>query len=125
MRLKSWLLGSILVAGLSFCSLSFIVNNIWPNPDTSFAWPQLLLLVLIFFLTGAAVVPASVYLNHRFAKPGWPERDKARLGRQALWAGFLGILLAYLQLIKALNWTIIAVLTGVFILIEIFFLTRE
>lgn len=125
MRLKSWLVGSILITVSSFCGLGFIINNVWPNPDTSFAWPQLLLLILIFFMTAAAVVPVSVYLNHRFAKPGWPERDKARLGRQALWAGFWGILLAYLQLIKALNWTIIAVLTGVFILIEIFFLTRE
>jgi hypothetical protein len=44
--------------------------------------------------------------------------------RQGAWVGILGILLAYLQLIKALNWTIVAVLVGVFLLIETFFLTR-
>jgi hypothetical protein len=35
------------------------------------------------------------------------------------------VILAYLQLIQALDWTIMAVLVGVFILMETFFITRK
>ncbi len=86
--------------------------------------PQLLLFTFLFFGSGAATIPIAAYLSHRFAKPNWLERDKTRLIRQGAWVGFLSILLAYLQLIRALNWAIAAVLAGVFILIETFFITR-
>jgi hypothetical protein len=124
MRPRWWTLLSILIAVLSFSALYYIVNHLWPNPDTVFAQPQLLFLTFLFFGLGAMTVPITVYFNHRFAKPGWLERDKTRLLRQGAWVGFFGILLAYLQLIRALNWTIVAVLAGVFILIETFFITR-
>ena len=70
-------------------------------------------------------MPVVVYLDYRFAKPAWLQQDKSRLLRQGSWVGFLGVLLAYLQLIRAVNWTIAAVLICVFILIELFFITRE
>lgn len=70
-------------------------------------------------------IPISAIFNHRFARAGWLERDKTRLIRQGTWVGFFTILVAYLQLLRALNWTIVAVLAGVFILIETFFLTRS
>jgi hypothetical protein len=124
MRPRWWVLISIFVAIISFSSLYYIVNHLWPNPDTILAQPQLLLFTFLFLGLGAATIPVTAYLNHRFAKPGWLERDKTRLIRQGAWLGFLGILLAYLQLIRALNWTIATVLAGVFILIETFFITR-
>ena len=124
MRPRWWVLISIVVATLSYSGLSYVVNNLWPNPDTILAQPQILLFTFLFFGLGAVTIPVTAYFNHRFARTGWLERDKARLIRQGAWVGFLGILLAYLQLIRALNWTIAAVLLGVFILIETFFLTR-
>lgn len=124
MRPRWWTLLSILVAVISFLALYYIVNYLWPNPDTVFAQPQLLFFMFLFLGLGAVTVPITVYFNHRFARPGWLERDKTRLLRQGAWVGFFGILLAYLQLIRALNWTIVAVLAGVFILIETFFITR-
>lgn len=114
----------MLVAALSFTGLYYVVSNLWPNPDTLLAQPQILLFAFLFFGLGSITIPLTVYFNHRFARPGWLERDKTRLIRQGAWVGFLGILLAYLQLIRALNWTIAAVLVGVFILIETFFITR-
>jgi hypothetical protein len=124
MRPRWWVLLSIIVAGLSFFGLFYVVNTLWPNPDTNLAQPQGLLFAFLFFGLGAATIPITAYFNHRFARSGWLERDKTRLIRQGAWVGLLGILLAYLQLIRALNWTIAAVLAGVFILIETFFLTR-
>jgi hypothetical protein len=79
----------------------------------------------MFLGLSSVTIPVSAYLNHRFARRGWSERDKTRLIRQGAWVGLFGVLLAYLQLIRALNWTIAIVLAGVFVLIEVFFLTRE
>lgn len=124
MRPIWWVLLSIIVAALSFLGLYYVVTNLWPNPDTVLAQPQLLLFTFLFLGLGSATIPITTYFNHRFARPGWLERDKTRLIRQGAWVGLLGIVLAYLQLIRALNWTIAAVLLGVFILIETFFLTR-
>jgi hypothetical protein len=37
MRPRWWTLISILVAASSFSALYYIVNHLWPNPDTAFA----------------------------------------------------------------------------------------
>ncbi len=125
MRLKWWLLLSTALALFSFLLLRYVVSHIWPNPGTILAGPQALVLILIFTGLSAGAAPVSAYLNYRFATSGWLKRDKTRLLRQGAWVGFLGMVLAYLQLIRALNLTIAAVLLCVFILIEAFFLTRE
>lgn len=124
MRPRWWVLSSLLVAVLSLAALYYIINNLWPHPETMFAQPQLLFLTFLFLSLASLTVPISAFFNHRLANPEWPERDKIRLLRQGTWVGLAGILLAYLQLIRALNWTIAAVLIGVFILIEAFFITR-
>ncbi len=124
MRPRWWVLFSLIVAALSLAALYYTINTLWPHPDTIFAQPQLLFLTFLFLSLVALTIPISAFFNHRLAKPEWPERDKTRLLRQGTWVGLAGILLAYLQLIRALNWTIAAVLIGVFILIEAFFITR-
>lgn len=125
MRPKWWVAISIVVAGISLVSLHYILNNLWPNPQTIFAKPQLLLLTFIFLILSAGAVPIAAFFNQRFAAEDWFKRDKTRLARQGAWVGLFGVILLYLQLLRALNWTIVLVLAGVFILIEIFFLTRD
>ena len=125
MHRKWWILISLFIVCLSFLALYYIVNFLWPNPHTVFARPQLFLLVFIFLGLSSGTIPIAVFLNDRFAKSDWLERDKFRLFRQGLWVGVFGVLLVYLQLIRALGWTIVMVLAGIFILIEAFLLTRD
>jgi hypothetical protein len=125
MRQKWWVLGSIIITILCFFCLRYVVKSLWPAPETIFARPQLLLFAFMFLGLGAGSVPVTVFLNNRFSKPDWLERDRIRVLRQGIWVGLVGVLLAYLQLIRALNWGVVVVLIGVFALIETFFLTRE
>lgn len=125
MRLRWWVLLSLLLALCSFFLLWYVVTSVWPNADAVFAGPQLIFLLLLFIIVCSGSVPVTAYFNHRFAKPGWIDRDKFRLLRQGTWFGLVSVVMAYLQLIRALNWTIAAVLICVSILIEAFFLTRE
>jgi hypothetical protein len=134
MRQKWWIFGAIVGAVLSFLGLHYLVNRICPGsgkvdhlcpePELALSWPLLLFFTFMFLGLIAGTVPISAFLNHRFSKPDWLERDKIRLVRQGVWVGLFGVLLAYLQLVRALNWTIAAVLAGVFVFIETFFLTR-
>jgi len=138
---KWWLLISILVAGGSFLLMFYMLYNVCPSYDTSittpqgerlcliqdnrYAWPLVLLLTLIFLGTGAITIPIAMYLNYRFAKSGWFEQDKTRLARQGGWVGLWCVSLAYLQLMRSLNWAIAVGLVGIFILLEAFLLMRE
>lgn len=125
MRLKWWIICSIVLSVACFLFMHYIRTNIWPNPNSLFAPPQLLMLSTLFMGLASATVPVTAYLNYRFAKPDWYTRDKSRLLRQGSWVGLLGVLLAYIQLLRAFNWAVAFVLVGVFIFIELFFLTRE
>ncbi len=125
MHLKWWVIISLVIAGVSLYSLNYVVTTIWPNPQRIISQPQLLFLTFTFLGLSASTVPISAFFNQRFANEGWFDRDKSRLVRQGVWVGLFGAVLLYLQLLRALNWTIVLVLGGVFILIEIFLLTRE
>ena len=125
MRLRWWVLLSLFVASLCFAALYYLITHIWPDPTLLFAFPQILFLLLLFVGVSAAFIPIVAYLNYRFAAPGWLERDRMRLLRQGGWFGLFALVLAYLQLSRALTITIALVLSAVFILIELFILTRE
>ena len=124
MRLKWWVVSSIMIAGVSFFIVSYLVNNLWPDPQAIYAQPQILFFAFSFLALSAGTVPIAAFFNQRFAAEGWFERDSTRLVRQGAWVGLFGVILLYLQLLRAFNWTIALVLGGVFVLIEIFFLTR-
>ena len=125
MRLRWWVLLSSFLAGLCLVTLYYIVTNFWPNPTSLFILPQMLFLLFLFVGISAAFIPALAYLNYRFAAPDWLQQDRLRLLRQGAWFGLYGLVLAYLQLSRALTVTIAVVLSAVFILIELFILTRE
>ncbi len=125
MNKNLWVIGATFVAILSFGGLYFVLTNLWPEPAAALAPPQLLLFAFMFFGVGATTIPLTTFFNQRFAKPNWLQRDRMRLLRQGAWSGGFFVVIAYLQLTKTLTITVAAVLAGVFILIEIFFLTRE
>lgn len=124
-RLRWWVLLCTLSSLASFSLLYYVVTHIWPVPGAIFARPQLLFFIFTFLGLSTGMIPVVAYMNYRFARPDWLQRDKIRLFRQGTWVGLLGVLLAYLQLIRALNWVIAIVLVGVFIFIEAFLLIRE
>jgi hypothetical protein len=80
---------------------------------------------LLAVTIGGLAVPVAAYLNYRFARSDWQKQDPRRLLRQGAWVGLLFALFAWLQKEDALNWTIAAVIAGVFALLEAFFLTRD
>jgi uncharacterized membrane protein len=125
MYLKWSILLSIGLAGVSFAALYYLVVNVWPDPNSLLGTPQLLFFIFVFVGLTSFTVPATAYLNYRFAKPGWLERDRTRLIRQGVWVGLFGVIVAYLQLIRALSLMITLFLLAAFVLIELFFLTRE
>ena len=125
MQLRWWVLLSLGLAAFSFAALYYLVLNVWPTPKALLAVPQLLFFIFVFVGLSSATVPATAYLNYRFAKPDWLERDRTRLIRQGAWVGLFGVILAYLQLIRALNVMIAFFLLAAFVIIELLFLTRE
>lgn len=125
MRLRWWVLLSSILAGLCLVTLYYILTHFWPNPSSLFALPQMLLLLFLFVGVSSLFIPVAAYFNYRFAAPGWLQRDRMRLLRQGAWFGLFALVMAYLQLFRALTLTIAIVLASVFILIELFILTRD
>jgi hypothetical protein len=119
-RLRWWVVLGLLMAGLGGAGLWWTVTRVWPDPVT-----ELTLLGLAAITLCGLTIPVSAYLNHRFARPGWQKHDPRRLLRQGAWVGLLGALYGWLKKEDALNWTIAAVIAGVFALLEAFFLTRD
>jgi hypothetical protein len=115
-----WALMGMLLAGLAGSGLWLIVTGVWPDPAM-----ELLVVSLLGVTLGGLTIPLAALLNQRFARPGWRKQDPRRLLRQGIWVGLLGALYGWLQKEDALNWTIAAVIAGVFALMEVFFLTRD
>lgn len=120
MRLRWWAMLGLLVAGLGGVGLWLIVTHIWPASAI-----ELAVLSLLGVTLGGLTIPLFAYLNHRFARRGWQKHDPRRLLREGVWVGLIGALYGWLQKEDALNWTIAAVIAGVFALMEAFFLTRD
>ena len=120
---SAWLVTSATtIAVVGIAGLIYVLTQI--HPDSTPA-AQGLLFFLIFIAFGAGAIPISAYINRRFANPGWSKADPNRLFRHGLETAILITLLAYLQLIQTLDSTMAAVLIGVFVLMETFFLTRS
>lgn len=120
MNLRWWGFLSTMIAVTGAAGLQFTLTRLYPSTLT-----QILLFVLLFITSAAAALPLFAFLNFRFGEKNWRKKDSNRLLRQAAEVGLLAVFLAYLQLIQALDWMIAVVLSGVFILMETFFLTRN
>lgn len=143
-RLRWWAAIGLLVAGLGGVGLWLIMTRVWPDPAMELAFLDLLgitdetlkhslqgnMLELVFLgllaiTFGGLTIPVAAYLNYRFGQPDWQTQDPRRLLRQGAWVSLLSALFGWLQKERVLNWTIAAVIIGVFALMEAFFLTRD
>jgi len=120
MSLRWWAFLTTIIAVTGAVGLLFVLTQLYPTPAS-----KILFYALLFITFGAGIIPLSAYLNHRFAAKKWRQQDPARLIRHGFELGLLATILAYLQLISALDWAIAIVLIGVFSLTETFFLTRN
>ena len=120
MNLRWWGFLSTIIAITGAAGLQFTLTQLYPSTPT-----RILLFVLLFITVAAVTIPLFAFLNYRFGEKNWQRKDSNRLLRQAAEVGLLAVFLAYLQLIQALDWMIAAVLSGVFFLMETFFLTRS
>ncbi len=108
-----------IIAIIGGLSIQFVLMQIHPSLISG-----ILLFGLIFITAMALVIPPVAYFNHRFAAQDWRAKDPRRLIRQGISGGTLIVAVAYLQLIQALDGMMFIVLGGVFVLMEIFFMTR-
>jgi hypothetical protein len=124
LQLRWWSFSATAIAVTGATGLFFALNQLYPTGPTGNIVIALFF-VLLFVTVGATIIPVSIYVSYRFGSKQWLKRDPNRLIRHAIEAGTLVVSLAYLQLLKALDWTIGLVLVGVFVLMETFFLTRS
>ena len=112
---------SVFLAILAWLGLYFLIrfNPKAPPSARSLFFP------LSFVALTTTFVPVAFYLNYRFARPKGQVVSNWRPIRQSGWAALFLVLCAWLQMLRALNWIIAALVLAVFSLIEIFILTRE
>ena len=111
---------SVLLAILTWLGLYFLINSF--SPETS---ARSLFFPLLFVALTTTFVPVAFYLNYRFARSKSQAVSNWRPIRQSGWAALFLVLCAWLQMLRALNWIIAALVLAVFSLIEVFILTRE
>jgi hypothetical protein len=113
------ILGSILVAIISWVGLGFLVN--YTSPGTL---ARLAFLLLLFLALMATFVPIAFYFNHRFASSKSGQGNVRALRQSGLAALFL-VLCAWLRMIRFLDWAVALLLLGVLGLVEVVILTRR
>jgi hypothetical protein len=111
---------SVVLAILAWLGLYFLINSF--NPKTS---ARSLFFPLLFVALATTFVPLAFYLNYRFARPKGQIVKNWQPIRQSGWTALFVVLCAWLQMLRALNWIIAALVLAVFSLIEVFILTRE
>ena len=110
----------IFLAICAWLGLYFLINSFSPKASA-----RSLFFPLLFVALTTTFVPAAFYLNYRFARPKGQAVSNWRPIRQSGWAALFLVLCAWLQMLRALNWIIAALVLAVFSLIEVFILTRE
>jgi len=120
MGLKKIRMAGLVILGIlaGWGGLAYLVTQTSPGPLTQLAFLTSLALALMF-----TSFPAVLYLNRRFApRAAFPAH---RPWRQSGWLALFGVVCAWLQMRRALNWTVALILATIFTLIEAFILTRE
>jgi hypothetical protein len=116
---KGAILGSILVAVLSWVGLAFLVSYTSPGTLTRPAF-----LLLLFVALTSTLIPIAFYFNRRFASSESGE-DSVRAVRQSGLAALFLVLCAWLRMIRSLNWAVALLVLGLLVSIEVVILTRR
>jgi len=111
---------AVSLAIFAWLGLYFLITGF--SPKTS---ARSVLFPLLFVALTTTFVPVAFYLNYRFTAPQGQAVSNWRPIRQSGWAALFLVLCAWLQMLRALNWIIAALVLAVFSLIEVFILTRE
>jgi hypothetical protein len=119
MSLRGWVATGVLATGAGLAGLLYAVTQTEPT-DLMQAVFLALLSVLLIGLT----MSVGAYLNHRLARPNWLRRDPLRLLREGVSVALFGVLCSWLQMEGDLSLTIAAIIAGLLVLAEVFFLTR-
>jgi hypothetical protein len=96
--------------------LALLLNYTRPS-----LWPRWGFFALIVIALSGLAIPISFFLNRQFS----PNFEPRVIARQAIWVGFYGAILAWLQISRALNFTIGLWLAIAFIVIEYLVRWRE
>lgn len=80
---------------------------------------------LLFLAVTCTMMPPLSYLNTRFSSNLDRRVHRARFMRQSLWTGIGVVVVAWLQMCRVLNATLLLIVVAVFALIEAFLITRE
>jgi len=115
---KNFMWASILLALLGWGGLAVLV--VLTKPTLGPRW--LFYFLLVLGLSGLAM-PVTYFMNLRFMSD--PPADGAVIGRQAIWFGIYGSLLAWLQRGRVLTAALALVLVLGFMLIEALIRVRE
>ncbi len=118
MSRRGVILVAVVIAVLSWAGLAWLI---FYTRAPLFA--RVAFFVLLFTALAATFLPLVFYLNDRFAGAE-TVADPRRPLRQSVWAALFFVVCAWLQMIRALHWIVAALLLGVFILLETFFISR-
>lgn len=132
-RMPRWLITLLAFAAgcASWLVLAFVVTRDYvPTADNVLDWTVVSVALFLVFVGVTGVVLAPIhYLNYRFgavpAVEGEGSSDRLRMYRQSLLLGILAVMCLWFQLMRVLNWIIVALLVGVLVLIEVFFRSRS
>ena len=119
MSLRGWVATGLLATGAGLAGLLYAVTQTEPTDLM-----QAIFLALLSVLLIGLAMSVCAYLNHRLARPNWLRRDPLRLLREGVSVALFGLLCSWLQMERYLSLTIAAVIAGLLVLAEVFFLTR-
>lgn len=115
---KRWTLAILFTAFVSWSALWGVMQL--PVGGLS----KVIFFVALFGATSCTLMPAVAYLNKRFASPP-PTVYRFRVLRQSGQLGLMIVVLAWLQMLRVLDWTLTIIVIGIFALIETFLITRD
>ena len=116
---KRWMLWVILVALIAWSALWSVIQL----PVNGLT--KALFFVSFYVAISTTLMPAIAYLNARFGRVQSKRVYQVRFVRQSLFSGAFTVIVAWLQMQRALSPTLALIMMAVFVLTETFLITRE
>ena len=114
------LITGLLLTGVGWSSLLFLVNSTLPTVGNRWAF-----FALFYIGLSGTALPFARYLNERFRREGAPSVLPTVLVRQSSWVGLFGTACVWLRMPRVLSWPVAIFLAVSLIGIETFLRLRE